>query len=209
MPYIACSEDSRVKEGFCDKVDTTCSPINTCRTCGGFQVSGGECTAVEAFPYATVAEYGVIDEDFHDGDYDSRVMKIKKEIKIRGPVSAHLNGHILHNYMGGVFNDDDASRETNHVVSIVGWDRDENDVEYWIIRNSWGVYWGEEGFAKIATGSNMLGLEEKVAWATPGKFTVTNTPCTMGGTCKKDVSPEFQEYVDPSVLYLGNVQTGR
>ena len=194
MPYIACSDDS--DEGFCEQVDTTCSPINTCRTCSGFQVSGGECTALDAFPYATIAEYGVI------GGYDDRVIKIKKEIYARGPVSASINSKPLHDYMGGVFNDDTASKHCNHVVSIVGWDRDDDDVEYWIIRNSWGSYWGEEGFFRVATGSNMLGLEHKVAWSTPGKFTITNTPCTMGGTCKDVSNSGFQEYVDPSMLYL-------
>ena len=31
MPYLACSEES--EEGFCPHVDTTCSAVNTCRTC--------------------------------------------------------------------------------------------------------------------------------------------------------------------------------
>jgi hypothetical protein len=52
MPYIACSADSA--EGFCGQVDTTCSAINTCRTCD----HSGMCQAIEQFPNATVAEYG-------------------------------------------------------------------------------------------------------------------------------------------------------
>ena len=70
-----------------------------------------------------------------------------------------------------------------------------------MIRNSWGQYWGQEGFAKVITGKNMLGIEHKVAWATPGEFTVENTPCTMGGDCKITSTPVFQQYVDPSVYY--------
>jgi cathepsin X len=36
QPYLACSSDST--EGFCSYVDTTCTPLNTCRTCSGFTV---------------------------------------------------------------------------------------------------------------------------------------------------------------------------
>ena len=55
---------------------------------------------------------------------------------------------------------------------------------------------------RIATGKNVLGMETKAAWATPGEFTVENTPCTMGGLCKQTGTPKIQEYVDPSVHYL-------
>ena len=33
-PYLACSEEST--EGFCDKIDTSCSAVNTCKTCDTF-----------------------------------------------------------------------------------------------------------------------------------------------------------------------------
>jgi len=117
--YIACSEDST--EGMCDKVDTTCSALNTCRTCDGFTESGGKCTSVESFPYATIKEYGVIgdeDDNKHHWDKEKRVMQIKKEIHTRGPVSASINGKALIDYMGGIFDDDTADKHTNHVVSM-------------------------------------------------------------------------------------------
>ncbi|KAL7545586.1 hypothetical protein ACHAWF_008931 [Thalassiosira exigua] len=207
MPYLACSSDS--DEGFCGHVDTTCSPLNTCRTCSTFKEKGGECRALDVFPNATVAEYGKIDEYKDDAD---RVMKIKKEIYARGPVSASINAEPLKNFMGGsVFDDEHASRHTGHVVEIVGWEK-EGDVEAWIIRNSWGVYWGEGGFFRVKTGSNILGVEHKVAWATPGTFTVDNYPCTEDGkTCGSEVNKVSgrkkatyvgQEYVDPSTYLV-------
>mmetsp|Transcript_32143 Transcript_32143/g.67572 ORF Transcript_32143/g.67572 Transcript_32143/m.67572 type:complete len:361 (+) Transcript_32143:39-1121(+) len=208
QPYIACSSNS--DEGFCRDVDTTCRALNTCRTCGTFSDKGGECTALDIFPNATIAEYGSIDYYTDDAD---RVMKIKKEIKARGPVSASIQAEPLHAFMGGkVFDDENAPKHTNHVISIVGWGNEEG-VEYWIARNSWGAYWGEEGFFKVATGKNILGIEHKVAWATPGYFTIKNTPCTEDGkTCgeavheldgEKKMMFVAQEYVDPSNL-VGN-----
>lgn len=203
MPYIACSSES--KEGFCSHVDTTCTAMNTCRTCSTFTESGGTCTALDIFPNATVAEYGEI---FHP-DAEERVRMIKKEIHARGPVSASINAKPLDNFMGGmIFDDDNAMQNPDHVVSIVGWGN-ENGKEYWLIRNSWGQYWGEEGFFRVITGKNMLGVEDGVAWATPGSWTDHNVPCSEDGkTCGGEVNDGHghnvmtyvaRDYIDPSI----------
>jgi len=39
--------------------------------------------------------------------------------------------------------------------------------EYWIGRNSWGTYWGENGFFRIEMGNNALGIEEQCDWGVP------------------------------------------
>ena len=44
QPYLACSSDST--DGFCKNVDTTCTPLNTCRTCNTFSENGGTCAEV-------------------------------------------------------------------------------------------------------------------------------------------------------------------
>jgi cathepsin X len=136
QPYIACSSDS--DEGFCPHVDTQCSPLNTCRTCtsflGRFDL---RCDEVDIFPNATVAEYGQI----RNQDVDT----IRAEIFARGPVVATVAGKPLGDYQGGIFNDVHASRARTHAVSIVGWGKDKDTGEkFWIVRNSWGEYWGEE-----------------------------------------------------------------
>jgi len=203
MPYIACSEEST--EGFCPHVDTTCKKDNICRTCDTFGGMGGKCTEIDFFPNATVAEYGVVENDAD---------QIMAEIYARGPVAATINAEPIVEYTGGVFDDQDASRGTNHIVSIVGWGTDgTTGKRHWIVRNSWGEYWGEMGFMRVEMGTNILGLEGEVAWATPGMWTEINFPCAENGkNCdgsSRHEKSRAQFYVDPSILTPEEVTVAR
>jgi cathepsin X len=118
-------------------------------------------------------------------------------------VAATINAEPIVTYGGGIFTDDTHSQSTNHIVSIVGWGTDaESGKKYWIVRNSWGQYWGEMGYMRIEAGKNLLGIEGEVAWATPGSFTVHNFPCSEDGkNCVIDKPHEpvsTQVYQDPS-----------
>ena len=96
---------------------------------------------IDYFPNATVAEFGMVDYD--DDDKEGTVHKIKSEIYSRGPVAATINAEPIVKYTGGIFTDENHSTQSNHIVSITGWGKDETTgVSYWIIRNSWGQYWG-------------------------------------------------------------------
>ena len=132
MPYLACSSEST--DGFCKYVDTTCSAMNTCRTCD----HSGNCYAIEIFPNASVAEYGTY-SFFTDG-FGSVAEKIKAEIYARGPVATGVNAEPIVAYTGGVIYDAKFwHMMVNHIVAIVGWDVDpETDQQYWIVKNSWG-----------------------------------------------------------------------
>mmetsp|Transcript_13472 Transcript_13472/g.20134 ORF Transcript_13472/g.20134 Transcript_13472/m.20134 type:complete len:358 (-) Transcript_13472:120-1193(-) len=200
-PYIACSAEST--EGFCPHVDTTCSPVNVCRTCGGFLSMGAaECAPIEDYPHATVLEYGIVGQG--ETDPMKRAMMIKKEVYTRGPIACGVQAKPLVKWFGGeIFSDENTPKTHNHVVSIVGYGHDDKTKkDYWKVRNSWGTYWAEEGFFRIEMGKDLLGIESECAFATPGSYTVQNKPCSEDGSdCKgkEGMKSIQQEYIDPSV----------
>jgi C1A family cysteine protease len=52
-------------------------------------------------------------------------------------------------YEGGVYRHTTGTLEGGHAVTVVGYDDEEG---YWIVKNSWGRGWGENGWFKIAYG---------------------------------------------------------
>jgi len=181
-PYLACSWDSA--QGFCLNVNTTCQPENICRTCSTFSSMGGFCTAIDKFPNATVAEHGnVRGED-----------QMKKELYARGPLACAVDATSLITYKGGIASGK-CSQGADHAISVVGWGV-EDGKDYWIVRNSWGEFWGELGFFRVERGNgNSLCVEETgCAWATPKTWTEHNFPCGEDGTDCSD----HGKYVDPS-----------
>jgi len=178
-PYIACSSDS--DDGFCGHVDTTCKAENVCRTCSTFTSSGGFCAAIDRFPNATIAEHGQVSgED-----------AMMKELYARGSLSCAVDATQILDYQGGVVSGECGGAD--HAISVVGWGVDAGE-KYWIVRNSWGEFWGEMGYFRAGRGNGKsLCIEESGCdWATPASWTETNFPCGEDGTgCNG-------KYVDPS-----------
>lgn len=168
QPYLACSKDSQ--EGFCKYISSECNI--GCQTCSTFSESGGVCQQIKYFPNASIKSYGIV----------SGFTKIQKEIKNNGPVACSINADPLLNYQGGILDVPLESQIANHIVSLVGWDFDERtNVSYWIIRNSWGEYWGEMGFFRLKLGENQLAIESECVWAIPKSWTEVNIPCFENG----------------------------
>jgi cathepsin X len=119
-PYVACSAEST--EGFCDKIDTTCTALNTCKTCDTFGGMGGKCVALDYFPNATVAEYGLVDYDANDKEGTAH--KIMSEIYSRGPVAATINAEPIVKYTGGVFREEGTFLKEIIHVSLRGQQHD-------------------------------------------------------------------------------------
>lgn len=83
------------------------------------------------------------------------VEQLKEALIKHGPLAAPIvYDKRLAKYKGGVF-DGKNKGMINHVVLLIGWD-DEKGA--WLIKNSWGEDWGENGFGWIKYGSNNIGM---------------------------------------------------
>jgi len=170
QPYMACSSES--KEGFCPHVDWSCNALNTARTCGSFDKEGGSCTGLSNYPNVTVSDYGSI----------SGKDAMMKEIFNRGPIACGIDAGPLLNFETGIIST--AGETVDHVISVVGWGTDSTtNIQYWIVRNSWGEYWGDMGYVKVAFGALMV--ESQCSWAVPGTYTAVEfnnqVHCHEGG----------------------------
>jgi hypothetical protein len=91
--------------------------------------------------------------DFHEitGDWVD-VEAINEALVEYGPVCTVFWVYSDFNaYTGGVYQHTYGGHEGGHLVEIVGFD---NNLQCWIVKNSWGGSWGEEGFFRIAYESN-------------------------------------------------------
>ena len=161
IPDTTCQQYTAT-DGKCD------SRQDTCKTCDPDPSKG--CYAIDNYP-VTAIKHGDYGRVFGDE-------AIMEEIMSRGPVAAYINAYCIETYSGGVSMYDTQTDSSggnaepckpylfNHAIQLNGWGVEEGTgIQYWIGRNSWGTYWGEEGFFKIVRGGNYNPIG--AYWAVP------------------------------------------
>ena len=98
-----------------------------------------KCDKERIRPLVKLSDYKVLPTN----SYNNLILALNKI----GPIQVAVDATTWSSYESGIFNG--CNKETvqlNHAVQLVGIGIDDNTgVEYWIIRNSWGVEWGENG----------------------------------------------------------------
>ena len=92
------------------------------------------------------------------------------------PVSVGVDaaGFRFQAYKSGVF-DGECGTNLDHATLVVGYGTDaDTNQEYWIMKNSWGSSWGDEGYMRLVIpgdGPGQCGIQNDATWAKTGNAT--------------------------------------
>lgn len=98
-------------------------------------------------------------------DREPTTEELKNAIYTYGPIAVTVSSTVSWRaYSGGVYNACDGIN-INHIVAIVGWDDAEQS---WIVKNSHGTSWGEQGYMRSKwigkNGKKCNGIGGSAAW---------------------------------------------
>merc|ERR1712180_365720 len=129
---------------------------------------------------------------------------MKKMVYTHGAVVAGVwVNRDLQNYRSGIFSGcPDGQTRINHAISVVGYGT-ENGVDYWLIKNSWGTWWGDNGYFKLKRGVQMCGIGPAIAAIECEKSndSIDEETTTSAPTTPKETTTAAPETtVDPSCV---------
>jgi len=154
----------------CDKTDGGCNGGNTETAFGYVHKAGGIETSAD-YPYTSgggstgICKFDASKIAVKITGYKS-VARGETNLKAalnNGPVSVCLAAEAFQSYRSGILRSCPGS--VDHCVQAVGYD-DANTPPYWIVRNSWAKSWGEQGYIRIASGSDLCKISDDVTYPT-------------------------------------------
>jgi hypothetical protein len=111
-----------------------------------------------------------------------------------GPVAISVAADTWHEYGGGIFDGCDKDVIIDHAVTLYGYG-EEHGARYWLIRNTWGPDWGEDGFIRMKRlddNDNYCGIDHDNQQGVGCKGDPTEVKvCGMCGMFSDSVVPHF------------------
>ena len=102
-----------------------------------------------------LAEYDFTENGLSDSELKGMILQ-------SGPVAASmmLDEGLLHHYQCGVYQASNFSDMGRHAVEIVDFGISPLGTSFWVVKNSWGVNWGENGYFRIKMGDLQIGKKD-------------------------------------------------
>jgi cathepsin L len=93
-----------------------------------------------------------------------------------GPVSVAIEAdqQVFQLYSSGVLTDSGCGTQLDHGVLVVGYGTDASSGPFWKVKNSWGASWGENGYIRIARGTNECGVAQQPSYPVIGSSKKAN-----------------------------------
>jgi len=88
---------------------------------------------------------------------------IYQALQSMGPLSICCDASQWSNYQGGVLTADQCGDNVDHAIQLTGYNTGQGG--YWVVRNSWGASWGENGFIFLQYGQNTCDITSEVTGA--------------------------------------------
>jgi len=154
----------------CDKGDGGCNggDLPTCyayvKSAGGLETEAQypyrardqACKAVKSNEQDPITGFHYV---IPEGSSDENAMA--SYLAANSPMSIIVDASSWSSYSGGVLSADQCGQDLDHAVQAIGYNGlDSNG--YWIVRNSWGADWGEQGYIRLQMASNTCGLTSEV-----------------------------------------------
>jgi cysteine peptidase B len=147
----------------CDTIDNGCDgglPVNAFLWLQ--QANGGYVSSYNDYPYVSgdgnVPACSLSSRNntraqicgYHELPNDENAMA--SWLSKHGPISIGVDATSWQYYISGILTNC-ISEQVDHAVLLVGFNNTHNP-PYWIIKNSWGTNWGENGYIRVEKGTN-------------------------------------------------------
>lgn len=88
---------------------------------------------------------------------------------MKGPIAVSIDAESTYFqlYSSGILtNATKCGTDLDHAVTVVGYDNHNEDTPYWIVKNSWGTGWGDEGYVyiELSDGDGVCGINKMVSY---------------------------------------------
>jgi len=142
-------------------------------------------------------------------DYQCTEAKLMKLVASKGAVltGVYASDSSFKKYKSGVY-DKCSSSQPNHAVVAVGYGTDTTNGDYWIVKNSWGTDWGEQGYIKVKRGNSQCGIGGVCVWSDAAANGSADNNPTTATTTTEAPSPNDAMWCDLTSIFTTKINGG-